>query len=271
MPPNSDAASGPDRYAEIGGLRLRYRDEGEGPVLALVHGVGSRLESWDGVVARLGARFRTVRMDLRGHGLSAKPPGPYSLDDFVGDLAGLLDSLVVGRCHLAGFSLGGLVAQGFALAHPDRLDRLMLISTVAGRTEDERRRVAERLAVVESGQPGGHFRNSLSRWFTDDFIAANPDLIASAEAANKANDPAAYAAAYRVLATTDLADQLGRIAVPTLVATGEHDIGSNTRMARLMHERIPGSSLHIFPGLRHSILLEAPDRVAAAMLQFLQA
>ena len=258
-----------DRYAEIGGLNLRYRDEGTGPVLVLVHGVGSRLEAWDKVVEDLHDRFRMVRLDLRGHGLSAKPAGPYSLDDFVGDIAGLLDQLAIARCHLAGFSLGGLIAQGFALAHPDRLDRLVLLSTVAGRTEEERRRVAERLAVVESGIPGSHFRNSMSRWFTDAYIAAHPEVIAAAEKANKKNDPAAYAAAYRVLATCDLADRLGEIGTPTLVATGEHDIGSNTRMARLMHERIAGSRLHVFPGMKHSILTEIPDRVADLMATFL--
>jgi pimeloyl-ACP methyl ester carboxylesterase len=207
--------------------------------------------------------------DLRGHGRSGKPAGPYSLDDFVGDLAGLLDHLGIERCHLAGFSLGGLVAQGFALAPPERLDRLVLLSTVAGRTAEERRRVEERLGVVEAGQPGDHFRNSMSRWFTEGFLAAHPEVIAAAEIANKANDPAAYAAAYRVLATSDLAERLHEIAVPTLVATGEFDVGSNTRMARLMHERIAGSRLHVFPGMRHSILMEIPDEVADLLGAFL--
>ena len=94
MPP-SEAADPADRRAQVGDIALRYRDEGAGPVLVLIHGVGSRLESWNEVVAALGGRFRTVRMDLRGHGGSDKPAGPYSLDDFVGDIAGLLDHLVI--------------------------------------------------------------------------------------------------------------------------------------------------------------------------------
>lgn len=261
--------SGEDRYAEVGGLRLRYRDEGEGPVLVLVHGVGSRLEAWDAVVGALGGRYRTIRLDQRGHGLSDKPAGPYSLEGMVGDVAGLLDTLSVPRCHLAGFSLGGLIAQGFALDHPGRLDRLVLLSTIAGRTPEERERVAARLEVVDKGLPGDHFRNSLTRWFTDAYLAANPEVIARAEAANKANDPKAYAAAYRVLATYDLADRLHEITAPTLVATGEFDVGSNTRMAHLMHERIAGSHLHIFPGMKHSILAEVPGDVAAVMGEFL--
>jgi pimeloyl-ACP methyl ester carboxylesterase len=258
-----------DRFAQAGRLRLRYRQEGEGPDLVLVHGVGSRLDDWDGVVTALGGSFRTLRFDLRGHGQSDKPPGPYELEDFVADLESLVDALGIDRFHLAGFSLGGLIAQGFALAHPERLSSVMLISTVAGRTEEEKRRVMERLDVVANGIPGQHFENSLGRWFTDEFRRDNPDVIAAYSERNRQNDPAAYAAAYRVLATSDLADRLSGIRVPTLVATGEHDIGSNTRMARLMAERIANAKLHIFARLRHSILTEAPVEVARVMEEFL--
>ena len=261
--------SGADRFAVCNGIRMRYRDEGAGEALVLVHGVGSRLESWDGVVDALGGRWRTVRMDLRGHGGSDKPAGPYSLDDFVNDIIGLLDHLGIARCHLAGFSLGGLIGQGFALGHPGRLDRLVLLSAIAGRTEEEREKVKVRLEMVASGIAGDHFRASVPRWFTEDWIKANPEAIARAEAENKQNDPRAYAASYRVLATTDLGDRLHEIAAPTLVATGEFDQGSNTRMSRFMHEQIAGSKLHIFPGMKHSILAEVPDDVARQIADFL--
>ena len=179
---------------------------------------------------------------------AASPPGPYELEDFVADLAALLDHIGIARCHLAGFSLGGLVAQGFALAHPDRLDRLALISTVAGRTREERDRVRTRLETVAAGTSGEHFRRSLDRWFTPAFQAAHPEVISDLEARNKVNDPAAYAAAYRVLALSDLADRLPEIEAPTLVMTGEDDLGSNPRMARLMAERIPNVRLRILDG-----------------------
>ena len=125
-----------------------------------------------------------------------------------------------------------------------------------------------RLETVAAGSPGDHFRKSLDRWFTPAFQAANPDLIAELEARNKANDPAAYAAAYRVLALTDLADRLHGIEAPTLVVTGEDDVGSTPRMARLMAERIPHAQLRILDGLRHSILIEAPKTVAEILSAF---
>lgn len=161
-----------------------------------------------------------------------------------------------------GHSLGGLIAQGFALSHSDRLNRLVLLSTVAGRNEEERERVAARLAIVAEGIPGEHFENSVARWFTDAFRENHPEVLAAHAAANRKNDPEAYAAAYRVLAETDLADRLHEITAPTLIATGDGDIGSNPRMARLMHDRIAGSELHILENLRHAAMTEAPERIA---------
>jgi len=261
----------PARTFERDGLATRYAVDGHGPPLLLIHGVGARLDAWDGVVAALGDRFTTIRYDLRGHGDSTKAPGPYSAALFAADAVALLDHLGLGRCHVAGHSLGGLIAQRLALDAPARVDRLVLLSTVGGRNAEERGRVQERLAVVEHGIPGEHFRRSLERWFSDEFRRANPELLERYAARNMENDPHCYAAAYRVLATTDLVDELDRIRAPTLVVTGEGDVGSSPRMARLMHERIPGSRLQILPGLRHSILVEAPEVVARLVEEFLAA
>jgi pimeloyl-ACP methyl ester carboxylesterase len=254
---------------EVNGIALRCLVEGVGDPLVLIHGVGASLEVWDGVAVRLRDRYRIVRYDQRGHGQSEKVPGRYTVNGFSSDLRALLDALGIERAHVAGHSLGGLVAQSFALDYPERLRKLALISTVAGRAEEGRRRVQERLAMVATGIAGDHFRASLDRWFTGEFRTANPKLLEEHAARNQANDPACYAAAYRVLAETDLADRLAGITAETLVMTGEHDEGSNPRMARLMHERIKGSILRILPVLRHSILVEAPDVVAAMLGDFL--
>jgi (E)-2-((N-methylformamido)methylene)succinate hydrolase len=253
----------------VNGIALRCLVEGAADPLVLIQGVGASLEVWDGVAARLRDRYRVVRYDQRGHGQSDKASGPYTVEVFSNDLRALLDAFAIERAHVAGHSLGGLVAQSFALDYPARLRKLALISTVAGRTEEERRRVEERLAMVATGIAGDHFRASLDRWFTDEFRAANPKLLEAYAARNQANDPACYAAAYRVLAETDLAARLHEITAETLVMTGEHDQGSNPRMARLMHERIAGSTLRILPVLRHSILVEAPDMVASVLGDFL--
>ena len=116
----------------------------------------------------------------------------------------------------------------------------------------------------------GSFENSVSRWFTARFARENPELIAALAEQNRRNDPAAYAAAYRVLAESDLAERLHQIDRPTLVITGENDVGSNPRMARLMHVRIKGSQLTIIPEQKHSILTDVPDLVADLLVRFLR-
>lgn len=260
-----------DRTVDAAGVRLRYRlDEGDAPVIALIHGVGGRLEAWDPVIAAWGGRLRALRYDQRGHGISAKPRGPYSVEQMSADLAALLDAIGIARCHVAGISLGGMVAQSFALEYPDRLDRLALIAAVAGRTEAERDRVLARLEVVRSEPPGAHFMNSVDRWFTPGFQRDHPGRVEAYGAMNRANDPAGYAAAYHVLAHTDLVDRLDRITAPTLIATGEFDSGSNPRMAQLMHERIRGSELVIVPGQRHGLLTESPALVAGLIEDFVR-
>lgn len=264
----AEPAEGPQSLT-IDGVTLNYRIAGQGEPLVCIHGVGSYLEAWEGVAERLSDRFRILAFDLRGHGRSSKVRGRYEIDDFVGDVLALADHAGFGSFNLAGFSLGGLIAQRLALTHQDRVRRLVLLATVAGRTDEERERVAARLAALQAGDRGSHYDASLSRWLTEDFQANNPELIAGLRQRNAENDPECYAAAYRVLALTDFGGLLDQIRIPVLIATGEEDAGSNPRMALYMHERISGSKLHILPGLRHSILTEAPDAVAGLMRDFL--
>jgi pimeloyl-ACP methyl ester carboxylesterase len=259
-----------DEYLEVNGIRMRYRIEGQGDWLVLIHGVGGRLEQWDQFVELLGGSYRTLRFDQRGMGETSKPAGPYSIDDFVQDAHALMQAVGVSRCSLAGCSLGALVAQGFALAHPDMLQKLILLAGIAGRTEEERRLVQERLSIVAEGIPGQHFENSVVRWFTDEFRAQHPDVITAYAASNRKNDPKAYAAAYAVLANTDFRERLQGIKAPTLIITGEHDKGSNPRIAQYMHEQIAGSQVVILPKLRHSLLIEGPRQVLDVVEPFLR-
>jgi 3-oxoadipate enol-lactonase len=254
-------------HGEIDGTPIHYLIEGAGPHVTLVHGVGADLRSWDDVAARLAPSFTVVRLDLRGHGRSGRIAGHCTLDDLASDVRLVLDRLGIDKTHLAGFSLGGLIAQSLALSDPERIDRLAIISAVAGRTPDEREKVVGRLALLKEKGIAAVTAAAEERWFTAEFRAAHPDRVERRMAELLANDPQSYAAAYAVFATSDLGDRLGEISHATLVATGEHDVGSNTRMARMMHERIAGSSLVILPGLRHSVLVEAPEAIADLLLE----
>jgi pimeloyl-ACP methyl ester carboxylesterase len=252
-----------------GGPKIHYVVEGEGYPLTLVHGVGANLQSWDEVAARLTPHFRVARMDLRGHGRSGRI-ADCTLDDLADDVRVVWDELGIRRGHLAGFSLGGLIAQSLALSDAGRIDRLAIISAVAGRTPEERARVAERLALLRDKGIGAITGAAETRWFTDEFRARYPERIEARMAELLANDPPSYAACYTVFCTSDLGDKVHAIRNPTLVVTGQHDVGSNTRMARFMHEQIRGSTLRILPALRHSVLVEAPEQIAFLLLDFLR-
>ncbi len=102
--------------------------------VVLIHGLSGACALWDPVSDVLRRRFQVIRYDLRGHGESGSPEGPWTLDDFVADLLELLKHYEVSRIHLAGFSTGGLIAQRFAIDHPNELKRLAIVSAVAGRT-----------------------------------------------------------------------------------------------------------------------------------------
>jgi (E)-2-((N-methylformamido)methylene)succinate hydrolase len=168
-----------------------------------------------------------------------------------------------------GFSLGGLIAQRFALDHPQRLMRVGLISAIAGRTPEEKEHALRRADELrEGGGAASHLGHAVTRWFTDAFREAHPDVVEGRKQRILANHPQCYAAAYRVLAAYDLADELTQIQHETLVATGEFDQGSNTRMSRFMAERIPHAQLRILPGMKHALLLECPDRLADLIRSF---
>ena len=251
------------------GIGLNFADEGEGPAVLLIHGVGSDLESWQGVIDKLGPNRRYIRFDLRGHGQSRRTAGPYSLAGFADDALALLDHLQVSQASVVGFSLGGLIAQAIALTAPERVTHLGLVSTVAGRNAEERTRVQVRAATLAKDGALTHLANAVDRWFTPEFVASHPEVLEARRKKSLLNDPDCYVAAYQVLANNDLGDQLDRIKQPTVIMTGENDAGSNPRMAKFMQSQITGSALHILPGIKHSVLLEAPDQVASILNPFL--
>jgi pimeloyl-ACP methyl ester carboxylesterase len=153
--------------ARKGAPALRYWDDGsERPPVMLIHGVGADGTSWDQIAAALAPEFRLLRLDLRGHGRSGHIEGALTLEDFVQDVADVLDACAVPAAHVVGFSLGGMIAQGIALQHAHRVRRLVLLSAVAGRTAEERERVEARLAILREQGIAAISGASQERWFT---------------------------------------------------------------------------------------------------------
>ncbi|MGQ0510288.1 MAG: alpha/beta fold hydrolase [Betaproteobacteria bacterium] len=248
---------------------IAYQVDGEGEPLVLVHGVGGAGDMWDGVAAALPPRFRTIRVDLRGHGRSGLISAPCTVQDLARDVTEVMDSLGVRSASMAGFSLGGLIAQAIALDSPDRVRKLALVATVAGRTTEERARSAARIEVVRDKGLATIAAGNREFWFGEAFRRDHPEAVEARVRQFMACDPVSYLHAFAVFAKGDFIERLGEIRAPTLVVAGEFDTAATARMARLMHERIAGSRLEILAGMRHALLIECPEHVAALMAEFL--
>lgn len=245
-----------------------YELEGSGPDMVFIHGVGCGADDWIPVSRQLQDRFRVLRYDLRGHGRSVIPDTAWTMDDFIDDLADLLDALDIDSAHVAGFSLGGIIAQGFAIKHPDRVNQLCLVSTTTGRTPAEIDKALERLSIIQQSPLQEYFDKSIDRWYTGEFQQAQPDTVKRNGATIANMNRAAYASAYRILVESNFRDQLKQIQAQTLVMTGEHDIGSPPHMSRTLAEHIPNADSIILPRLRHNVLMEAPEIVGGLIREF---
>lgn len=253
--------------------------EGDGPPVVLIHGMGLNWHMWQGMLPALAARFTVIRHDLLGHGDSAAPPMPCTLGDLVAQLDALLTSREVARAAIVGFSLGGTLAQAYAVDHPDRTVAIAVLNSAFRRDAAQREAMQERLRLSEAAGPAATVEAALERWFTPEFAAARPAVLDQVRRWMLANDPAQYAALYRVLAIGDdaavaggrtLADAIGDIACPALVITGAEDRNSTPGMARDMAAAMRQGRVEIVPGLRHMGLAEDPDRFNAALIPFLE-
>lgn len=253
----------------MGAVDCAYFVEGDGPPLLMVHGIGARHATWRGLVDRLKSDFRCITYDLRGHGDSPVPPTPYTLDDLVADAEALRARLGVEKMHVIGHSLGGMIGPAYARAYPDRVLSLGLLSTAAGRTRDDSARV---MAVVEAMEEKGIrpvLETLVARWFTDECIANRPELI-EARLEQVTDTPAdVFLSVFRIYAATEMAPWLNEVKAPALVLTGELDGGCNPRLNRFIADTLPDAELVIMEGLKHAILLEAAERVAPHVREFL--
>jgi len=254
---------------DVDAVDCAYSIEGNGPPILLVHGVGGSRYVWAGLIERLKSEFTCISYDLRGHGESPKPDGAFGLDDLVADLERLRTCLGCGRAHVIGHSLGGMVAAAYARRHPDRVISVGLLSTVAGRSEEERARTRTVMDKMAREGAASALEILVRRWFTDAFIAAHPGLVEARKRQVREIDPKIYLNAFAIYADTEMLPWLHELAAPALVMTGDQDLGCSPRHNKIMAERLPNARLVILDGLRHGILLEAPGRVAQAVTDFL--
>lgn len=248
-------------------------DDAAAAPLVFLHGIGGNRHAFDVLLPHLTDRRQVVAWDMPGYGGSELCE--YDFPNLSSALDRLLDNLQMERIDLLGHSMGGMVAQQFALDHPERLHRLVLAQTSAvfgkpGTTDDGWRQafLRARLGPLEAGQTPADFAEQL----VQDLVHAPREEVTAAAAATMARLPAeSYRQALTTLVGFDLLDALPHLDTPTLCLAGEHDRTAPAKAMRSMAGRMPNATFRCLPGVGHLAYLEAPEAFARAVLDFLDA
>lgn len=250
----------------VRGANLYYEVYGSGEPVILCHGFLDSCSVWMGQVETMARKHTVILYDLRGHGLSEKPRGEYSVRSLAEDLHGFAAGLGLERVAVVGHSLGGMIALTLALDHPDRLSRLVLVCTTA-RLVPQMPITGRVAAGVGYLVPYGVFAEKVMK-----LRVLDPSAEAGAAGSDRVTRTpkhVAYDCGKRLLTSYDLRRRVSRVRAPTLILAGERDRGSPVAMSRFLHREISGSRLHIMRGCGHVPMLEKPDELASLLMDFL--
>lgn len=257
-------------YIPIGGLQIHYLARGFGVPVLLLHGLGSCGEDWALLQApALSRHYRVLMPDLRGHGRSDVPPGPYTVAQMADDMAGFLEAMGPEAAHVVGLSLGGAVAQALAVRHPERVRSLVLVNTFARlrpRGWSEWRRTLARL-LVPLLNPAKYARMEAEELFPH---PGQEGLRRVAFQRLCATHPVGFRAALLAAARYDGRKDLAHIRVPTLVVAGLEDTVVPLRAKEELAARIPGARLITVPRSGHATPTDQPVLFNRLLLRFLQ-
>jgi len=253
--------------ARINGFDLAYRLDGpaDAPVVTFCHSLGADSGMWDEQMPILAGRCM-LRIDMRGHGASSVPPGPYTLAMLASDVVALWDHLGVMRSDFVGLSIGGMIGQALGIAHGDRLRSLMLCDTRSQSGVGQAQVWDERIAQVEqAGSLAPLIESTLPRWFSEDFIARAPQRIEQVRSMLRRCSVDGYAGCGRAIAEFDFSGDLGRIDTPTMIVVGADDAGTTVADARSIQGAISGSQLRVIDKCRHLPNIEDPEAFNAIL------
>lgn len=260
---------------DVNGVGISYEERGSGPPLLAIMGYGTSAVLWgDQHLDRLARSFRVIALDNRGTGGSEKRDEPIEISTLAGDAAALLTAVGVEKAHVYGVSMGGMIAQEFALRHSERLNRLILGCTHPGGSVAVQ--AAPEVVALLGPAKGLTPREAVGRIYAamtteetrrdrTDFLDAMTDRLLL-----RPTPVVTLVRQMEAIQRFDVADRLGQIAAPTLVITGDRDVLVPPENSRIIAERIPGAKLLVLPGAAHNFFWEAAGEAALAIEQFLR-
>lgn len=258
---------------QLDGFRLHWEEQGEGDVVLLLPGLGGSARTMIFQAGVLAPSFRCLSVDNRGGGRSDVPDGPYTTKQMAADAIGLLDHLGIERARVLGHSMGSCIAQEIALAHPQRVERLVLISPWM-----RLRKIIARLMTVledaiEHQADNPHIWFATFPWFASPTFMANDDIVEAAVSLfDRPPDPKrdrGRVAQLRACIEHDTTERVSEITAPTLVLAGGDDIVSPPANVQAIAEAIAGAQLKILDHGGHGVIYEFPEEINQAVVEFM--
>jgi len=257
--------------ATVNGIETYYEIHGrEGaPWLVFSHSLACSVRMWDGEIAKHKDRYRVLVYDTRGHGSSAAPKGPYTLEMLADDLHELLKKLAIRKAHFCGLSMGGMIGQTFALKYPGIFDTLTLADTTSSYPPDAAPMWQERIRIAESKGMAPLVQPTLERWFTQAFRKSQPDKVQRVAALIEKTPVPGYVGCCAAIPKINVTARLKEIKTPALVICGADDPATPPAMARVIQENLPGARLAVIPQAAHLANVEQPEAFNRALGDFL--
>ncbi len=249
-------------------IKLHYQIIGDGEPLLFIHGLGSSARDWQEQVDFFSKKYQVILVDVRGHGLSDKPPGPYSIPQFSDDIAGLINSLELDRLHVVGLSMGGMIAYQMAVDHSDLLKSMTAVNCnpeFVTRTMGDKIRTWQRFAVVRLFGMKKIGKIIAKRLFVGPEYEDFRKLFAERWAEN---DPKAYLNSMHAIVGWSVVDKLSQIQCPVLVLASELDYSPVSEKEAYM-ESLSNGKLVVIEKARHALPKEMPDIFNKAVESFL--
>ncbi len=256
--------------ARVNGIDIHYIERGQGTPLLLVHGFQNSHFVFTPIIDWLAERFHVYALDLRGHGDSDKPRGPYTIRNFADDVAGFLDACGVERTDCLGHSMGGRTGTMLGIHYPDRLSRLMLAASSCGPPSGAYREMfSEHLQVAQSEGMEVLHEFKMRRGEIPESLREGP-LAAEYRERFLKNTPETFADTANALFTMpDLSGELHKISVPTWVCHGENDAGP-IDFREVYRNNVPDCATSIIPDAGHSVFWDQPGAFIDRMEAFLK-
>jgi 3-oxoadipate enol-lactonase len=255
--------------AKLNGSEISYEIHGKegAPWLVLSHSLACSARMWDPQVEAFKDRYRILAYDMRGHGASAAPQGPYTLDMLAEDVIALMRHAGIERATFIGLSIGGMIGQTLALKQTALFERMVLADTGHAQNAEALAQWEERIRIAESQGMRALVESTMARWFTEPFRKSS---AAQKIAALIDSTPVpGYVGCGRAIMKLNTTDRLKDIDLPVLAITGEHD--ASAPGTRYIGEHVPGAELVVIPQAAHIANVEQPAAFNRALREFLSA